>query len=135
LHLDDGVVAVVGEEAAKPASQPASREDLVKAGLVEHSAKCIWEPTLKLKWLGFDIDLVTGQISVPGDKLCSLKAQLQVEHPNPLTSITGKILSISTAMGTVTHLMTRSMYALLNTQKNLIITNSVKMKFPFGSSS
>jgi len=36
------------------------RGGLVKAGLVEHSAKCTWEPTLKLKWLGFDINLGVG---------------------------------------------------------------------------
>ena len=60
LYLDDGIVAVSGEEAAKLASLQV-REDLAKAGLIEHSAKCIWEPTLKLKWLGFNIDLDIGQ--------------------------------------------------------------------------
>jgi len=56
LYLDDGVVAIAGEEAAKLVSQQV-RGDLAKAGLVENSAKCTWEPTLKLKWLGFDLDL------------------------------------------------------------------------------
>ncbi|XP_065892728.1 uncharacterized protein [Dysidea avara] len=140
LYLDDGIVAVAGEEAAKLASQRV-REDLVKAGLVEHSAKCIWEPTAKLKWLGFDIDLGIGQISVPADKLCSRKAQLQIAAQNAqikaksLASITGKIISMSIAMGSVTRLMTRSMYALLNTQhfwcQNLTITDSVQEEISF----
>ena len=135
LYLDNGIVAVAGEEAAKLASQQV-REDLVKAGLVEHPAKCIWEPTLKLKWLGFNIDLGIGQISVPANKLCSLKAQLQVAAQNTqikakyLASITGKIISMSIAMGPVTRLMTRRMYALLNTRhfwcQNLTITDSVR---------
>ena len=122
MYLDDGIVAVAGEGAAKLASQQV-REDLAKAGLVEHSAKCTWEPTLKLKWLGFNLDLGVGQISVPEDKLYSLKTQLQVAtnstqiKAKSLASITGKIISMSIAMGPVTRLMTRSMYALLNTRQ------------------
>jgi len=114
LYLDDGIVAVAGEEAAKRASQQV-REDLAKAGLVEHLAKCTWEPTLKLKWLGFDLDLGIDQISVPEDKLSLLKTQLKVAsyssqiRARSLASITGKIISMSIAMGPVTRLMTRGM--------------------------
>ena len=41
LFMDDGIVAVSGKEAAQVASQQV-RGDLAKAGLVEHTAKCIW---------------------------------------------------------------------------------------------
>jgi len=75
VYLDNGIVAVGGEEAATCASQQV-RGDLIKAGLAKHSVKCVWETTLKLKWLGLDIDSGVGQISVPEDKLCSLKTQL-----------------------------------------------------------
>jgi len=140
LYLDDGIVAIAGEEAAKLASQQV-REDLAKAGLVEHSAKCIWEPTLKLKWLGFNLDLGVGQISVPEDKLSSLKTQLHLAldstqiKAKSLASITGKIISMSIAMGPVTRLMTRSMYALLNTRQfwcqYLRITQPVQEEISF----
>ena len=66
---DDGIVAVAGKENAKKASLKV-REDLIKAGLVEHSA---WVP---IKWLGFKLDLQQGQISVPQEKINSLKDQL-----------------------------------------------------------
>lgn len=75
-----------------------------------------------MKWLGFDIDLGVSQISVPQDKSRSLKTQLQVAAVKTqikakfLASITGKIISMSIAMGPVTRSMTRSMYALLNTR-------------------
>ena len=140
LYLDDGIIAVAREEAAKLASQQV-REDLAKAGLVEHSAKCTWEPTLKLKWVGFDLDLGVGQISVPEDKLCSLKTQLQVPSNSTrikaksLAIITGKIISMSIAMDPVTCLMTRSMYALLNTRQfwcqYLSITDPVQEEISF----
>jgi len=81
LYLDNGIGEVGGKEVAECASQQV-RGDLVKASLVEYSAKCVWEPTLKLKWLGFDIDLGGGQSSVPEDKLGSLRTQLQVASKN-----------------------------------------------------
>jgi len=122
LYLDDGIVAVSGKEAAQVASQQV-RGDLTKPGLNEHTAKCIWEPTLKLRWLEFNLDLGIGQVSVPEDKLCSLKAQLQVVANSTqirakfLASITGKIISMSIAMGPVTCLMTKTMYGLLDTRQ------------------
>ena len=81
---------MAGEEDAKLASLHV-REDLAKASLIEHSARCIWEPTLKLKWLGFDLDLDKGQISVPEEKLCAINSQLQIAAKS-LASITGIII-------------------------------------------
>ena len=59
-NLDDGIVAVAGKEAAERASRKV-REDLVRAGLVEYSAKCAWKPSQQAKWLGFNLDLVQGR--------------------------------------------------------------------------
>ena len=48
-------MAVEGEVATLEASQRV-RADLVKAGLVEHTAKCSWAPSKEAKWLGFNRD-------------------------------------------------------------------------------
>ena len=53
VYLDDGIIAVTGMEAAKQTSRQV-RDDLAKAGLIVNTAKCSWEPTLNLKWLGFN---------------------------------------------------------------------------------
>ena len=53
-----------GKEAAIKASH-IKRADLAKASLVEHTAKCTWEPTQKLCWLGFQLDIEVRLISVP----------------------------------------------------------------------
>ena len=50
--------------------------DLVKAGLVEHLAKCSWVPSQQSSWLGFDMDLSQGVISVPKEKVMALKGQM-----------------------------------------------------------
>jgi len=63
LYFDDGVVVDIGKEAA----EWASRQVKVNLGLTENSAKCVWELTLKLKWLGFDLHLCRGRVN-PGTR-------------------------------------------------------------------
>ena len=143
LYLDDGIVAVAGKEAAERASRKV-REDLVRAGLVEHSAKCAWEPSQQAKWLGFNLDLVQGQIAVPEEKIKALKAYLRqvtdevVPKARDLASVTGKIMSMSLAIGPVSQLMTRSMYALLSSRQYwgqpLFMTSEAKAELKFWAS-
>ena len=119
LYLDDGIVAVDGESAATRASAKV-RSDLVRAGLVEHTAKCNWTPSQQVTWLGFDLDLEAGLVSIPGEKIVALKTQLQqvCAHTSvmarTLASVIGKIMSMSLAIGPVSRLMTRSLYTVLN---------------------
>ena len=123
IYLDDGIVAVSGKEAAHKASHSV-RTDLAKAGFVEHSAKCMWEPTQNLCWLGFELDLKVGFISVPRSKIMALQTLLEkaseqeVLTARHLASITGKIISMSLALGTIARLQTRSLYALINTRES-----------------
>jgi len=135
LYLDDGIVAVSGKEAANLASHRI-REDLLKAGLVEHTAKCSWTPSQQTTWLGFQLDLSKGMISVPEGKIIALKVQLiQVITTDHLTacqlaSIIRKIIAMSLAVGPISRLMTRSMYALLNSRhywcQTLKLTSEVR---------
>ena len=119
LYLDDGIVAVKGEKQAEEASLQV-REDLARAGLVEHTTKCSWAPSQQAKWLGFKLDLQQGVISVPQEKITQLRSQLRKVAINgtlkvrELASIIGKIISMSLAIGPVSRLMTRWMYALLS---------------------
>jgi len=83
----------------------------------------MWEPSQKAKWLRFELDLAQGYILVPQEKIIiSLKSHLLVAVGGcsltvwSLAGIIGKIISMSLALGPVSRLMTRSMYALLNTR-------------------
>ena len=119
VYLDDGIVAVAGKENVERVSEKV-REDLVKAGLMENTAKCSWKPSQQIKWLGFELNLLQGQIVVPEEKISSPKAQLrkaadsQGLSARQLANIIGKIISMSLAIGPISRLMTRSMYAMLN---------------------
>ena len=122
LYLDDGIVAVSSRDAAVEASHKV-RQDLKDAGLVEHIDKCNWTPVQQITWLGFFLDLEKGQIFVPTEKVEQLKSQLeQVQHSptlkaRDLASIIGKLISISLAVGPTARLMTRSLYAALNSRQ------------------
>ena len=121
IYLDDGVVAVKGKDAADAASRRV-RNDLSKAGLVENTEKSSWVPAQRLAWLGFIIDLEKGKMEVPMEKLEALLRQLKQAMllralpARSIASITGKIISMSIALGPVTRLMTRSLYALISTR-------------------
>ena len=76
LYLDDGIVAVAGKEAACTASKMV-QHDLCQAGLVVNMAKCRWEPSQMCHWLGFNLDLHSGQVSAPYNKVESLLAHIK----------------------------------------------------------
>ena len=94
---------------------------------MEHTAKCSWVPSQQAKWLGFKLDLQQGVISVPDEKIKALKLELSrvtakgALRARELASIIGKIIAMSLALGSLSrlmtrHLMTRRLYALLNSR-------------------
>ena len=71
VYLDNGIVAVKGEQAALIACR-AVQDNLAKAGLVVHAIKSKLQPTQQCTWLGFYINLAKGRILVPETKLNDL---------------------------------------------------------------
>ena len=94
-----------------------------------------------MEWLGFQIDLCEGEFKVLPGKLDRLKVQLrdlEVEQSAStrfLASLIGKIMSMSLALGPVTWLMTRSLYAVLNSKpawcQKLVLTPEALMEVRF----
>ena len=119
VYLDDGIVAVNGMEAAEQTSAIV-RQDLANAGFLAHEQKSQWIPSQKIHWLGFDLDLERGVVSVPPQKIQNLQKLLMALEGCPcitakqLASLVGSIMSMSIALGPVARLMTRSLYTLLN---------------------
>ena len=81
-----------------------------------------WIPSQCLAWLEFVIDLKKGKVIGSNEKLEALHVQLQQAMVSKflparsIASITGKVISMLIASGTVTRLMTRSLYAQIATQ-------------------
>ena len=140
LYLDDGMIAIKGEERAKSESERI-QADLLRAGLVVNYAKSCFTPTKQLLWLGFQLDLERGQMTVPHKKLDLLKEQIAKamegrELPAmALASVIGKILSMSLGLRPVTRLMTRGMYTVLNARaswfQQILLTSDVRKELAF----
>ena len=121
VYLDDGIIAVEGKSQALRESAQVQYE-LRCAGFVVNAEKSVWDPNKDMEWLGFRIDLAKGEFTVPEHKLVKLKSHLQealrsqVMPARMLASLIGRIMSMSLALGPVTRLMTRSLYATLNSK-------------------
>ena len=110
-----------GEAKARLESKQVER-DLEQAGFIVNIEKSVWEPSQRVEWLGFNIDLALGKFSVPTSKIEMLKENLakamhaRLLPAKQLASLIGKIMSMSPALGSVTRLMTRSLYAALDSR-------------------
>lgn len=100
-------MAVKGKRKALEESQQVRRE-LESAGFVKNIEKSQWDPSVRIEWLGFLIDLDKGEFTVPDHKISSLNSQLrEVTKAQFVTawqpaSVVGKIISMSLALGPVT---------------------------------
>lgn len=100
------------------------KRDLARAGLVVNGFKSQWVPSEQLRWLGFEIDLDRGQLTVPQTKIDCLIEQMKKASSRremlaiALASVIGKIVSMSLALGPLTHMITRGLYAVLNTRSS-----------------
>ena len=122
IYLDDGLCAVADYTPAVEAGLLFC-STLDQAGFVAHPTKSKWEPTQRLVWLGFVIDLALGQIEVPQEKITSLQKVLRQLSPatfiqaRKIASIIGQIISMGLAIGPVSRFMTRSLYATLESRR------------------
>ncbi|KAL5463210.1 hypothetical protein EMCRGX_G032089 [Ephydatia muelleri] len=121
MYLDDGIVAVKGKESAEKASMWV-RGSLERAGFVMNVDKSVWTPSHRVMWLGFNIDLLDGYVSVPREKVDMLVALLRVAllsswlRAKQIASIVGRIISMGIALGPVSRFMTRNLYAVLESR-------------------
>ena len=93
-------------------------------GFVLNIPKSHLEPHQITDWLGFIIDLCAGCFRVPSDKLERLKTAIHSISKQGnriaarfLASVTGQIISMSLAIGPVSCLRTRALYAVLNRRR------------------
>ena len=119
VYIDDGIIAVEGEVQAQQVSSMV-QADLEKAGFITNIQKCNWVPSKCTSWLGFDINLDVGKLTVPERKIISLQCQLSSTvsqkflPARQLASVIGKVISMSLALGSIARFMTRALYAVLN---------------------
>ena len=123
MYIDDGIV-VSKSESQCCVHRDMAVSDLERAGFVLNLKKCCLEPCQTGKWLGFTVNLSEGKFLVPVCKLDKLKAsvgsilQFSRVPVRSLASAVGQIISMSLAMGPITRLRMRALYAVLNSRSS-----------------
>ena len=120
VYLDDGIGLEQQHEAA--AASKFVQDTLHRCGLVANVTKSQWEPTSRLQWLGFDLNIAEGTIRVPEQKVSQLKVllielkQQKFAKARMIAKVTGKLISMWLGLGSTMRLMSRSLYSVLQTR-------------------
>ena len=106
IYIDDGIVGSKSQEQCLK-DEHFVTSDLELAGFVLNIPKSQLEPHQLGGWLGFIIDLCKGNLHVPEEKVDNLKSSIRQAYVQScvlvkqLTSIVGKIISMTLAIGPV----------------------------------
>ena len=115
VYLDDGIGAGKGHKGSTEAST-CVKNTLIKCCFVEHPEKCKWNPSTTVKWLRFVLELETGIVSVPREKIIALKEKLaaivssNVVCVRHLGSIARTLISMSLGIGPVSRFDTLNVF-------------------------
>ena len=109
--------------------------DLIEAGFVPNVQKSTWNPVSETEWLGFVINLTEGLLQLPGRRVTHIQESIQKivsatgTHPHSkntkrfnavnvrqLASVTGEIISIYLAVGSMSKIMTKSMHGAIESK-------------------
>ena len=124
--LDDGLGAAADHTKARLSSLSV-HADLLKSGFVPNEEKSLWEPTQVITLLDSVIDTSQCVISATDTRIQSLSEDLSflldATHPSlyqvlKLASVCGKIISLGNCVGNVARLMTRNIFAVVNSATN-----------------
>ena len=120
VYLDDGFGVSDNTETCILHSERV-RSDLIASGFVPNKDKCNWTPSQDINWLGFHWDLKAGKLSVPSRKLDDIDQLLSYliqagsrVKIRDLARFCGKVISLKPAVGTVTQIMTRNIFSVIN---------------------
>ena len=112
LYLDDGIFVARTSEICQCISVFIQR-DLHEAGVVTSPAKCVWQPTQQIEWLGLCIDLDTFVFSVSKkrvqkvQRLCQSLLSQRRPSVRERSRLVGSLISTSAVCGSIVQLRTR----------------------------
>ena len=143
VYLDNSIGAAKGCSGALKASTYV-RGTLREAGFIEHPEKCCWNPSTTARWLGFELDLKEGIVTVPLDKITALKVKIESVAKaksvsvRDLASITGTVISMGLGIGPVSRLMTRALYTIIESRQSwserIVLNDDARKEIDFWSS-
>lgn len=96
--------------------------DLLKSGFVPNEEKSLWEPVQIITWLGIILKAIDGTIKATDKHIQKLNTGLvdvvsstsRKVHVRSVASVMGQIISLSSCVGPVAHIMTRFLFSVVN---------------------
>ena len=125
IFLDDGLGGGIDKVSAKIHSL-AVHSDLLKSGFVPNQEKSVWEPVQVITWLGVVLNTIDGSVQATDERIAKLTSDLGSlqtlcfqwslckVHVKSVASIAGQIISLSSCAGSVTRIMTRHLFSVVN---------------------
>ncbi|XP_068738599.1 uncharacterized protein [Montipora capricornis] len=125
IFLDDGLGGGIDKLSAKIHSL-AVHSDLLKSGFVPNQEKSVWEPVQVLTWLGVVLNTIDGSVQATDERIVKLTSDLGSlqalssqqsvckVHVKSVASVAGQIISLSSCVGSVTRIMTRHLFSVVN---------------------
>ena len=125
IFLDDGIGAARTYISRKIFSLQ-TYADLLKFGFLPNESKCVWDPVQEITWLGVSINTSEAKLRLTAQRVDSTLTDIDItfahknkkQHVKRFASICGKIISCGSCVGNLTKLMTRRLYALINSAPN-----------------
>ena len=112
--LDDGLGSAVGCNSAKIANLEV-HVDLRRSGFLTNESKCVWRLTQVVSWLGTVINSAASQIGATVKPIMSLQDDLTPSVTSLVSQFASLlVLSLGNCVGNVSRLMTRNLFALIN---------------------
>ena len=136
MFLDDGLGGNSSKEAATTDANAVKR-DLGQLRFILSEGKCVWEPSLTQTWLGHVFNMSENRLYVIEARLTKLQESLSsvLERPDYISAkrpaqVTGRIISMSKAIGLAVYVYTRRLYFAIERRKSwdAIISCSAKVK-------
>ena len=125
IFLDDGLGGGIDKVSAKIHSL-AVHYDLLKSGFVPNQEKSVWEPVQVITWLGVVLNTIDGSVQATDERIAKLTSDLGSlqtlcfqqslckVHVKSVASVAGQIISLSSCVGSVTRIMTRYLFSVVN---------------------
>lgn len=123
VYLDDGLGAASDYHKAKIISLQI-HADLLKFGFLPNEQKSHWDPTQTVTYLGTIINTSTCSIAATDKRINGLQKDLDdilssgafSVHVKSIAATCGRIISLGNCVGNVTRLMTRNLFAIINSR-------------------
>ena len=119
LYIDDGIIGNQNKSFLQNEIKTIL-DDLKNAGFTINIEKSNFNPTQYGKWLGFEIDTKQFKFFVPNDKIMRLELltrkfiSSKFASARDISQVAGSIISMTSAIGPLTNLLTRNMYFFIN---------------------